>query len=687
MKFSILVLLSTLLPSSTYIITAPPPANFATTTTNLRATNTYALGIDLGTSHSCCSILQDKESAADPSLPLPIMVPLPNNQLTVPSTITVTSSGYVTVGTPAAPAETGATFRSLKRILARGYKWLCHPVDSGGVSVVAPPRSHKKYRNTGYFERTVRLLNAVPGIAPRSVDDEPDEPAWKSKRTIAKGRAPLKLERIEEDYMSSPIRMNLPTGNVTSPQHLSSYVITYLLAASHAHLLATTGQSMKCDRVVCAVPAYFEEERRDVTTDIVTEGLRRWEKIRSGGGTVAEEGFRIDDDGDDLNTFCTDAKVKILAEPEAASLAYSVLSAAPSNKQTAAVAANEAESKKGDDMILVFDLGGGTFDTTILAASKTSTGRYGTIEVISSSGDANLGGNDLDAVIFKEVIEKEGCGKLTEESPEAKAAALVLSEAIRIQLSAYKKVELYLPKDAATWEEIAKEENRSISILTTMPAWDHVQFTYTRDAFEDNVLPLLNRLLRPVREVAISADVLLVGDSSPRAASDLMAEMGAAGLDGDSGDDDDDGEGWGSLEDTVARLKAEQKGARKRSRNLANSQAAYKSTKLQLGGNVKDMPGRKLLANVVLVGGVTKTPVISKILTTLTGIRPKLLKGLSPDHAVSLGAAVQAGVFDGSYEDEDNPEGGLGVMSPMQAALMRMLAKDYHDEQNKLKAK
>jgi molecular chaperone DnaK (HSP70) len=77
---------------------------------------------------------------------------------------------------------------------------------------------------------------------------------------------------------------------------------------------------------------------------------------------------------------------------------------------------------------------------------------------------------------------------------------------------------------------------------------------------------------------------------------------------------------------------------------------------------------------VVLVGGATKTPLIAGLVSAVAGVAPTYVSGAPPDHAGALGAAVQVGVIVVAFEDVD-PEGGLGVMNPLQAALLRALAK------------
>ena len=74
------------------------------------------------------------------------------------------------------------------------------------------------------------------------------------------------------------------------------------------------------------------------------------------------------------------------------------------------------------------------------------------------------------------------------------------------------------------------------------------------------------------------------------------------------------------------------------------------------------------LSRIVLVGGATRMPAVGRLLSTLTGVVPQ--RTVNPDEAVALGCAVQVGVLDGT-----GGPGGLQVLTPWQAALMRGLAK------------
>jgi molecular chaperone DnaK (HSP70) len=134
----------------------------------------------------------------------------------------------------------------------------------------------------------------------------------------------------------------------------------------------------------------------------------------------------------------------------------------------------------------------------------------------------------------------------------------------------------------------------------------------------------------------------------------------------------------------IKEMRARQKGGRKKARDLAARERTFRREKLraetnarsfnrdknQNRGNVKVQRSSygRLLSQVVLVGGATRMPAIGRMLTALTGVTPQ--KTVNPDEAVALGAAIQVGILDG-----DDRLGGMQVLNPMQAAVLRAFAK------------
>jgi hypothetical protein len=123
--------------------------------------------------------------------------------------------------------------------------------------------------------------------------------------------------------------------------------------------------------------------------------------------------------------------------------------------------------------------------------------------------------------------------------------------------------------------------------------------------------------------------------------------------------------------DMKERKRAQQKG-RKKARNVAKQERKFRQEKRKVDASVDNkvldgISGRPI-SQVVLVGGATRMPAIGRLLAALTGVVPQ--KTVNPDEAVATGCAVQVGVLDGSEE-----LGGLTVLTPMQAAIMRAVAK------------
>ena len=223
-------------------------------------------------------------------------------------------------------------------------------------------------------------------------------------------------------------------GKEYTPQQISAFILQKIKRDAEAFL----GEPVK-DAVI-TVPAYFNDNQRQATKD---------------AGMIA---------GLDVK--------RIINEPTAASLAYGI------DKLN--------ESLK----ILVFDLGGGTLDVTIMDFGE------GVFEVVSTSGDTKLGGTDMDEAIIKFLVDdfkkKEGMDLSTDKSAyiRLKDAA----EKAKIELSTTMTTEINLPY---------------ITANQTGPK--HLQYTLTRSKFEELIRPIVDRCKHPLEE-AISAGKLQKSD-------------------------------------------------------------------------------------------------------------------------------------------------------------------------------
>ena len=227
-----------------------------------------------------------------------------------------------------------------------------------------------------------------------------------------------------------------------TPQEISAKILSYMKRYAEENI----GQ--KVDKAVITVPAYFNDAQSQATKD---------------AGQIA---------GLDV--------VRIINEPSAAALAYGI---------------DTDKSEK----ILVFDLGGGTFDVSILDIGD------GTFEVISTSGDNHLGGDDWDAVVadwIKAQIEEQNGIKLNDKMAlqRFKDAA----EKAKIELSSSLETTISLPF-------IGMSNNGPINFETTL----------TRAKFQELTKHLLKRCEQPVRRALSDAkltandlnQILLIGGS------------------------------------------------------------------------------------------------------------------------------------------------------------------------------
>nr|BBK20459.1 hsp70-type chaperone [Cryptomonas sp. CCAC 1634B] len=203
-------------------------------------------------------------------------------------------------------------------------------------------------------------------------------------------------------------------------------------------------------RAVITVPAYFNDSQRQATKD---------------AGKIA--GLEV---------------LRIINEPTAASLAYGL-------------------DKKHNETILVFDLGGGTFDVSVLEVGD------GVFEVLSTSGDTHLGGDDFDDKLVKWLLTefKAECGIDLRTDRQALQRLTEAAEKAKVELSSLTQTEINLPFITAT---------------TSGPK--HLERTLTRGKFEDLCSSLIHRARTPVENALKDAkldsskidEVVLVGGST-----------------------------------------------------------------------------------------------------------------------------------------------------------------------------
>ena len=233
-------------------------------------------------------------------------------------------------------------------------------------------------------------------------------------------------------------------GNQYSPAEISAMTLQKLKQMAEDHLGATVTDA------VITVPAYFNDTQRQATKD---------------AGKIAGLNVR-----------------RIINEPTAASLAYGM-------------------DKKKDEKIAVFDLGGGTFDISILELGD------GVFEVKSTNGDTHLGGDDFDQRIINWMADefKKSDGIDLKKDPMALQRLRDAAENAKQELSSSKQTDINLP-----------------FVTADASGPKHLNLSLTRAKFEDLVSDLVKRTIEPckkaITDAGLSADdideIILVGGST-----------------------------------------------------------------------------------------------------------------------------------------------------------------------------
>ena len=288
----------------------------------------------------------------------------------------------------------------------------------------------------------------VGQVAKRQMILNPENTIYSIKRFIGR-----KWQEVEEEAKmvsykvvkgpNDAVRIEV-RGKQYSPEEISAIILRKLAEDG------AKGLGEKVNEAVITVPAYFNDAQRQATKD---------------AGRIA---------GLDV--------LRIINEPTAAALAYGI-------------------DKKGSETVLVFDLGGGTFDVSILDVGD------GVVEVRSTSGDGHLGGDDFDKRIVDWMAEefKRDQGIDLRGDPQALQRLYEAAERAKIELSATTSTQINLP-----------------FITADANGPKHLNMTLTRAKFEELVNDLVERTRGPVEQALSDAklnagdidEVILVGGST-----------------------------------------------------------------------------------------------------------------------------------------------------------------------------
>ena len=321
-------------------------------------------------------------------------------------------------------------------------------IEGGQPSVIINSEGLRTTPSIVAYTKKQELL--VGQIAKRQAVINPGNTFFSVKRFIGSKESEISADAKQLPYAitkdsNDNIKIKCPAlGKEFSPEEISAQVLRKLISDAAEYLKQDVKQA------VITVPAYFNDSQRQATMD---------------AGKIA--GIEV---------------LRILNEPTAASLAYGL-------------------DKKQNETILVFDLGGGTFDVSILEVGD------GIFEVLATAGDTNLGGDDFDKVLVNWLMndfkEKEGIDLSTDI--QALQRLTEAAEKAKMELSTVEKTKISLP---------------FITADQTGPK--HIDQELTRDVFEKLCENLIDRCRIPVEKAINDArldksdinEVVLVGGST-----------------------------------------------------------------------------------------------------------------------------------------------------------------------------
>ncbi len=323
-------------------------------------------------------------------------------------------------------------------------------IEAGDASIISSAEGGNTIPSVVAFNKNAERL--VGQVAKRQAVVNPENTIYSIKRLMGRRYDDPETERTQEMVSYTIVagskddaRVEVPIVSQTySPQEISAMVLQKLKRDAEAYL----GEPVT--KAVITVPAYFNDSQRQATKD---------------AGKIA--GLEV---------------LRIINEPTAAALAYGL-------------------DRKDNQTILVYDLGGGTFDVSILEVGD------GVVEVKSTHGDTHLGGDDWDEriVVWMASEYKKEQGIDIGLDPQAVQRLREAAEKAKIELSTLAETEINLP-----------------FITADASGPKHLQLKLTRAKFEQLTEDLVERTREPLNQALEDAElsaetvdeVLLVGGST-----------------------------------------------------------------------------------------------------------------------------------------------------------------------------
>jgi len=299
--------------------------------------------------------------------------------------------------------------------------------------------------------------------AQRRLLTEPGSTVYSVKRFMGRG-----IEDVHEDASLFPFSVGGEKGGVVrigiagrefTPPEISAFVLRELKRRAEDHFREEGEFDFEVDRAVITVPAYFNDAQRTATRD---------------AGRLA--GLEV---------------LRIINEPTAASLAYGL-------------------DKRNRGTIAVYDLGGGTFDISILKVED------GVFQVLATNGDTHLGGDDIDRLLVEGVLDEIAGSAPRNPAYETEGEGRVPRSGPAALIQAIRKAVIQAKLDLS---EVEEAEIR-VESTTGLPAGYSRRMT--RADFERMIMPLVERTIGPCRQALADAgleakdidEAVLVGGST-----------------------------------------------------------------------------------------------------------------------------------------------------------------------------
>ncbi len=380
--------------------------------------------------------------------------------------------------------------------------------DHTGPRIIAGPGGERMLPSVvryGMGSGGKTMVEAVGALAKEHAQEYPAQTVYSVKRLMGRGLKDVETELkylsyqvVEGEHQTARVKIG---ERMFSPQEVSAQILKELKGWADAHF----GRPVK--KAVITVPAYFDDSQRQATRD--AGRIAGLEVVRIvNEPTAASLAYNLG--------LKDKPKPALTRKAEAGGVGFKVSLPMPKCSTDEGQGAGVQETAQEEATIAVYDLGGGTFDVSILKLQRTPTGVVD--QVLATAGDTHLGGDDVDQMILELILKELGAVGAQVGDAGLRQAARSAAEKMKIALSEFDDVAVVLSYDLSRMGVTVHAPAKTAPAAMA----GQLSVTLTRAEFEAMVMPWVERTMDACRAALVKAGlkvehvsrVVMVGGST-----------------------------------------------------------------------------------------------------------------------------------------------------------------------------